>query len=80
MIADEVCPCLMFHDGSINVQHVVDKTSVVCSQKHHSAALPDHHPGEEVSKGASVPGGFKECSRGGQSEVRDTRRGGFCPP
>lgn len=38
-------------------------------QKHHSAALPDHHPGEEIPQGPPVPGRAAECPRGSQGQV-----------
>lgn len=41
----------------------------VCLQKHHSPALPDHHPGEEIPQSADVPGGSEESPRGSQSQV-----------
>lgn len=34
-------------------------------QKHHSAALPDHHPGKEILQSPGVPGGAEEHPRGG---------------
>lgn len=33
-------------------------------QKHHSAALPDHHPGEEILQSSDVPGGPEDHPRG----------------
>lgn len=44
------------------------------TQKHHSAALPDHHPGEEVFQSPDVPGGAEDHPRGSQSQVRDLDR------
>lgn len=44
------------------------------TQKHHSAALPDHHPGEEVFQSPDVPGGPEEHPRGSQSQVSDLDR------
>lgn len=35
------------------------------AQKHHSAALPDHHPGEEILQSPDVPGGAEDHPRGG---------------
>ena len=42
----------------------------VCLQEHHSAALPDHHPGEEIPQSPDVPGGPAESLRSRQSQVR----------
>lgn len=42
----------------------------VCLQKHYSAALSDHHPGEEISQSPEVPGGPAEYLRGSQSQVK----------
>lgn len=39
------------------------------TQEHHPAALPDHHPGEEVFQSADVPGGPEDHPRGSQSQV-----------
>ena len=41
----------------------------LCLQKHHSPALPDHHPGEEIPQSPDVPGGPAEHLRGSQSQV-----------
>lgn len=41
----------------------------VCLQKHHPAALSDHHPGEEIPQSPDVPAGPAESLRGGQSQV-----------
>ena len=38
-------------------------------QKHHPAALLDHHPGKEISQSPDVPGGPEEYLRGSQSQV-----------
>lgn len=40
-----------------------------CLQEHHSPALPDHHPGEEIPQSPDVPGGPEESLRGSQSQV-----------
>lgn len=41
----------------------------LCLQKHHSPALPDHHPGEEVPQSPDVPRGTEEYLRRSQSQV-----------
>lgn len=41
------------------------------TQEHHSAALPDHHPGEEILQGADVPGGPEDRPGCSQSQVGD---------
>lgn len=43
-------------------------------QKHHSPALPDHHPGEEIPQSPDAPGGPAECPWGCQSQVGVTWR------
>lgn len=43
--------------------------SSVCLQKHHSPALPDHHPGKEIPQSPDVPGRPAEYPRGSQSQV-----------
>lgn len=49
----------------------------VCLQKHYSAALSDHHPGEEISQSPEVPGGPAEYLRGSQSQVSKSREQWF---
>lgn len=41
----------------------------MCVQERHSAQLPDHHPGEEVSQSHGVPGGAAEHLGGCKSQV-----------
>lgn len=43
-------------------------------QEHHSASLPDHHPGEEIFQSPDVPGGPEDHPRGSQSQVGDLGR------
>lgn len=68
--------CLNLHNKSniLHIWHVHcfegrSSSVCLCLQKHHSPALPDHHPGEEIPQSPDVPGGPAEYLRGSQSQV-----------
>lgn len=63
-----------FHSNDVRVLVEIEmqfKKKKNFLQKHHSAALPDHHPGEEILQSPDVPGGPEDHPRGGESQVSE---------